>query len=116
MVVGNWKTKTFEKWWLEKLGILVSHLTSEAIKAGNNYERKILEALELPDMEYDKQIIIGRLRVNLDGNTTDTIYECKTHKADKEFKVPKNYWRQVQVQMYASGLKKAYIVAYPLRG
>lgn len=115
-VVGNWKTKTFEKWWLEKLGILVSHLTSEAIKAGNNYERKILEALELPDMEYDKQIIIGRLRVNLDGNTADTIYECKTHKADKEFKVPKNYWRQVQVQMYASGLRKAYIVAYPLRG
>ena len=114
MVVGNWNTKTFEKWWLEKLGLSINHLNTDAIKCGNNYEHLILEALEIPELEKDKQIVIGKLRVNLDGNTPDCIYEVKTHKADKEFKVSKQYWRQVQVQMYASGIRKAYIVAYDL--
>ena len=114
MVVGNWNTKTFEKWWLEKLGLSINHLNTDAIKCGNNYEHLILEALEIPELEKDKQIIIGRLRVNLDGNTPDCIYEVKTHAADKEFKVSKQYWMQVQVQMYASGIRKAYIVAYDL--
>ena len=114
MVVSNWNTKTFEKWWLEKLGIYHNDLNTEAIMCGNNYEHSILDALDIPELEKDKQIIIGRLRVNLDGNTSDCIYEVKTHKADKEFKVSKKYWRQVQVQMYASGFRKAFIVAYPL--
>lgn len=114
MVVGNWKTKTFDNWWLEKLGLNHKELTTEAIQAGNNYEHKILEALEIEELQMDKQIIIDRLRVNLDGNTDTCIYEVKTHKADKEFKVSKQYWRQVQVQMYASGIRKAYIVAYGL--
>lgn len=114
MVVGNWETKTFELWWLEKLGIRKNNLNTEAIKCGNNYEHKILDALEIEDLEKDKQIIQGKLRINLDGNTSDCIYEVKTHKADKIFKVSKQYWRQVQVQMYASNIKKAYIVAYDL--
>ena len=97
MVVGNWNTKTFEKWWLEKLGLNTNHLTTEAIQCGNNYEHFILDALEISDLEKDKQIVIDRLRVNLDGNTSDCIYEVKTHKANKEFKVSKQYWRQVQV-------------------
>lgn len=114
MVVGNWKTATFEKWWLEKIGINKSSFSSEAIKAGNNYEHKILDALEIENLEKDKQIIIDRLRVNLDGNTNTCIYEVKTHKNDKEFKVSKQYWRQAQVEMYASNIKKLYIVAYGL--
>lgn len=114
MVVGNWNTKTFDKWWLEKLGLNVNDLKTEAIQCGNNYEHKILDALKVENLEKDKQIIIGRLRVNLDGNTEDCIYEVKTHKIEKEFKVSKQYWRQVQVQMYASGIRKAYIVAYGL--
>lgn len=114
MVVGNWDTKTFEKWWLEKLGIHHSSLNTEAMMCGNNYEHEILDALEIPELEKDRQIIIGRLRVNLDGSTNDCIYEVKTHKAEKEFKVSKKYWRQVQVEMYATGFRKAYIVAYPL--
>lgn len=113
-VVGNWKTKTFEKWWLEKIGINKNNLSTEAMKAGNNYEHKILEALEIKDLEMDKQIIIDRLRVNLDGNTNTCIYEVKTHKEDKEFKVSKQYWRQAQVEMYASGIYDLYIVAYGL--
>lgn len=114
MVVGNWDTKTFENWWLEKLGIRKNNISNEAIKAGNNYEHKILEALEIENLEMDKQIIIDRLRVNLDGNTDTCIYEVKTHNINKEFKVSKQYWRQAQVEMYASGTHKLFIVAYAL--
>lgn len=113
-VVGNWQTKTFENWWLEKLGLRRNDLKTEAMQAGNNYEHKILEALEIESLEMDKQIIIDRLRVNLDGNTDTCIYEVKTHNVDKEFKVSKQYWRQAQVEMYASGIHKLYIVAYAL--
>lgn len=113
-VVGNWKTKSFEKWWLEKLGISKNNFSNEAIKAGNNYEHKILEALNVEGLQTDKQIIEDRLRVNLDGNTETCIYEVKTHNADKEFKVSKQYWRQAQVEMYASNIRKLYIVAYSL--
>ena len=114
MVVGNWNTKTFERWWLEKIGIYKNNLSNEAIKAGNNYEHKILDDLEIEDLQKDNQIIIDRLRVNLDGNTDTCIYEVKTHKNEKEFKVSKQYWRQAQIEMYASGIKKLYIVAYGL--
>lgn len=114
MVVGNWSTKTFEKWWLEKLDIHKSNISNEAIKAGNNYEHKILDSLEIEGLEKDKQIIIDRLRANLDGNIDTCIYEVKTHNAEKEFKVSKQYWRQAQVEMYASGIHKLYIVAYGL--
>lgn len=114
MVVGNWKTKTFEKWWLEKLGLNKNNITTEAMKAGNNYEHKILEALEIQGLEMDKQIIKDKLRVNLDGNTNTCIYEVKTYKEDKEFKVSKQYWRQAQVEMYASKIYYLYIVAYGL--
>lgn len=114
LVVGNWNTKTFEKWWLEKLGLNKNNLSTEAMKAGNNYEHKILDALEIEGMEKDKQIIIDRLRVNLDGNTDTCIYEVKTHNINKEFKVSKQYWRQAQVEMYASNIHKLFIVAYGL--
>jgi hypothetical protein len=68
-------------------------------------------------MEMDKQIIIEdlRLRVNLDGNDCNTIYECKTYIYDKGFKVSKKYKEQVMVQMFASGLRKAKIIAYGLK-
>lgn len=115
IVVGNWNTKTFENWWLEKLGIHKSNISNEAIKAGNNYEHKILDALEIEGLEKDKQIIKDRLRVNLDGNTNTCIYEVKTHNLEKEFKVSKQYWRQAQVEMYASNIHELYIVAYALK-
>ena len=114
MVVGNWKTKSFENWWLEKIGIYKKNFSNEATKAGNNYEHKILLALNIPNLELDKQIIIDRLRVNLDGNTEDCIYEIKTHNTEKEFKVSKQYWRQAQVEMYAYNTRNLYIVSYAL--
>lgn len=113
-VVGNWATQAFANWWLEKIGIRKNTLKTEAIMAGNNYEHKILDSLEIEELEKDNQFIIDRLRVNLDGNTKDCIYEVKTHNNNKEFKVSKQYWRQAQVEMYASNIHKLYIVAYGL--
>lgn len=114
-VVGNWKTATFEKWWLQKMGVNNDHFHNKYTSAGTHYEHRILESLDIP-MEFDKQIIIEdlRLRVNLDGNSIDTNYECKTYKLEKGFKMPKKYIDQVQVQMFASGLRKTYIVVYGL--
>lgn len=112
-VMGNVKTKTWEHWWLEKLGIAKNDITTDAMEAGTQYEHKILACV--PECtEMDKQVIVGKLRVNLDGNNEDTIFECKTYKEGKEFKVSKAYREQVVVQMYGTGLRNAYIVAYPL--
>ena len=114
-VMRNWNTKTFERWWRIKQGIEENNISTEAMMAGTAYEHKILDSLNIEGLEKDKQIIIGRLRVNLDGNTDSKIYEVKTHKAEKEFKVSSNYRMQVNVEMYASGIKKACIVAYALQ-
>lgn len=113
-VMRSWKTKTFEQWWRTKQGLESHDIKTEALIAGTYYEHRILDSLKIPDLEKDKQIIKGRLRVNLDGNTDDTIYEVKTYRLDKGFKVPLSYKRQVNVEMYALGYKKAYIAAYGL--
>ena len=115
-IIGNWKTATFEKWWMQKIGINRDHFNNKYTSAGTYFEHRILESLGIP-IEFDKQIILEdlKLRVNLDGNDTDTIYECKTYKFDNGFKMPKKYIDQVQVQMFASGLRKAYIVVYGLK-
>ena len=115
-IIGNWGTATFEKWWLQKLGIDRSNFQTKHTLAGTHKEHQILNALQIPMMEFDKQILIPalKLRVNLDGNTDDCIYECKTHSADKPFKMPKKYERQVWVQMFAAELKRAKIVVYAL--
>ena len=50
-VIGNWKTKTWEKWWLQKLGINQDHFDNKFTIAGTNWEHRILESLHLPDLE-----------------------------------------------------------------
>lgn len=114
-ITGNWKTATFEKWWMQKIGINRDRIDNKFTLAGTHYEHRILESLDIP-MELDKQIILEDLllRVNLDGNTEDTIFECKTYRFEKGFKLPRKYINQVQVQMFASGLRKAKIIAYGL--
>ena len=116
-VIGNWRTKTWEKWWLQKLGINRNHFENEYTKAGTNWEHKILDALNLPDLEKDKQIIIEdlKLRINLDGNQPHRIKEVKTYQAIKGWgKTPKKYIDQVQVQMFGSKIFYADIVTYGL--
>jgi hypothetical protein len=113
-IIGNYATKSFEKFWLEKIALSHSDYTNDAMLAGTHYEHKILDFIKAP--EKDKQIKIPELllRVNLDGNSETTIFEVKTYRYDKGFKVPIKYKRQVWAQLYASQLKKAYIVAYGL--
>ena len=108
---------------MQKLGISRGHYENEYTKAGTNWEHKILDSLHIDGMEKDKQILLPEilLRVNLDGNTAGRIYECKTYKigspAAKQFEqglCPPGYRNQVQVQMYASKIYGADIVAYGL--
>ena len=124
-VIGNWKTKTWEKWWMQKLGLSRGHFDNESTLAGTNWEHKILDSLHFKGMEKDKQILLPdlRLRVNLDGNTPIRLYECKTYKAEgltgaakqlREGICPTAYRNQVQVQMYASQIYSADIVSYGL--
>ena len=117
-IVGKWGSNTWYKWWLQKLGINRDSFSNRYTEAGTHFEHRILEHLKIPELVLDKQIIIEnlRLRVNLDGNTDTCIYECKTYKYDpaKQWKPPQKYINQVQIQMYASGIHSANIVAYGL--
>lgn len=115
-IVGNWKTKTFQNWWMVKEGFRTENFVTDAMLAGTNLEHRILEFLNIFPMVYDRQILIEplRLRVNLDGECDETIYECKTYKYENGFKMPKKYLQQVWVQMYATGFRSAYIVTYGL--
>lgn len=112
-IVGNWQTDSFKKWWLEKLGLRQNDLNTKAMKCGNAYEHKILDCI---GCRKDHQIIIPelKLRVNYDGDRDGTIYEVKTFKVEKGFRVSKAYWRQAQVEMYAMKTESLYVVAYPL--
>lgn len=114
-IIGKWTSATWTKWWLQKLSINTDNFENVYTLAGTHFEHRILESIGIP-MELDKQVVLEelRLRVNLDGNTEDCIYECKTHKADKPFKMPQKYINQVQVQMFATGIHKAKIVVYGL--
>lgn len=115
-VIGNWKTKTWLKWYMQKLAINNDHFDNVYTLAGTHLEHRILESLGVP-MEFDKQFIIEelRMRVNLDGNTEDCNYECKTTKEDINlFKPPKKYINQTQVQMYGSKKQHTKLVVYQL--
>lgn len=100
-IMGNWKTKTFASWWMQKLGLNNERYTTVAMNAGTYFEHAILDAIGA--QRKDHQILLPdlRLRVNLDGDDHGHIYEVKTHRADKVFKVSKAYWQQVQVQAFA---------------
>lgn len=123
-IMGNWTTKTWQTWWLKKLGLDTSHFTTRAMNAGTYYEHAILDAAGAP--RKDHQILIPELhlRINLDGDRPADdlpghIWECKTHKEGKVFKPTKAYWQQVQVQIFGKSLEEgklptAEIIAYPL--
>ena len=77
-IVGNYNTKSWREWWLEKIGIEKSDFTNRAMSAGTYYEHRILKSLGF-EIELDKQIIIEDLllRVNLDGNTDGIEIYCQ---------------------------------------
>lgn len=115
-IMGSWKTKTFEKWWMQKLGVNRDHFDNKYTLAGTHFEHKILESIGIVGLKLDEQVKLPALllRVNYDGLTEDTTWECKTFQLAKGWKMPKKYWQQVQVQIFAKGLKKGKIVAYGL--
>lgn len=100
-IMGNWKTKTFQNWWLTKLGIAANGFRNVAMNAGTYYEHAILDVIGVP--RKDHQIIIPEysLRINLDGDGIGRLDEVKSYGFEKGFKVKKAYWQQVQVQMFA---------------
>ena len=55
-VIGNYNTKTFKNWWLEKLGIRQNTFVNKAMKVGTYYEHKILDTI--PNIKKDRQILI----------------------------------------------------------
>lgn len=121
-IVGNWNTKSWMDWWLVKIGVARNDIETIAMNAGTHKEHQILDYVS-PFMETDKQIIIEplRLRINLDGNLDEHIYEVKTHSASKVFKPSQKHIRQVMVQMYGMKMKGGYdlspvadIVSYAL--
>lgn len=116
-VMMNQHTKTFQEWWAVKIGETDGFVDNIYTRAGTHYEPKILDYLGIEDR--DRQIIVGRLRVNLDGETLSHVVEIKTYQWLKGFKIPKNlkkwdYWQQVQVEMFATNKKMALIVHYGL--
>lgn len=116
-VMMNWSTKTFKDWWNIKIGLTENPVDNIYTRAGSAYEGKILDYLEID--ERDRQIIIGRLRVNLDGETKSHVIEIKTYQWLKGFHPTKNitkwdYWKQVQVEMFATNKEHAFLYAYGL--
>lgn len=120
IIMGGWKGKTFNNWWLEKVGLLEHEEFSNVYtEAGNRFEIPVLESLGIDGMEYGKRVVWGEceaLTVNLDGNTDDTNHEVKSVMLEKAMdyprRVPRNHWRQTQVQMLASGLRKTELDVY----
>lgn len=110
-IMGRWDTVTFEKFWLEKLGLYRSGFENLAMKTGTHFEGKILDYLGVSRRDRQIRIPSVLLRVNLDGETK-IIHEVKTYGKD-DFKVSRPYWMQAQVEMYAAR-KPLEIVAYRL--
>ena len=88
--------------------------SNTAINAGKYKEHQILEYIGA--LEMDKQILLPDLllRINLDGNTGKKIHEAKTFAWVEDWKPPKKYIRQVNVQMFGHESRDAEIVAYGL--
>lgn len=118
-IMGSWNTKTFEKWWLQKLGLNQDHYTTDAMAAGTYYEHPILRAVGAQEMDGQLYVPEVRLRVNLDGCTGRHIYEVKTHRLEKPYRPTRAHIRQVNVQLWAAWqngwmFPEAEIVAYGL--
>ena len=110
-VMMNFDTKTFQRWWQVKIGADENEIESVYTIAGNIYEQRILDEIFVPYR--NEQFIVGQLRVNLDGRTDQEVVEVKTSKKPYT-KVRTDHWQQTQVEMFASCMTKARLVAYEM--
>lgn len=111
VIMGNWNTETFRKWWLVKLGLRQENFSTIQMQTGTALEHRILDAIGVQKRDRQIKKPRFRLRVNLDGES-DIIHEVKTHSSEI-FKVTKPYWQQAQVEMFAAQ-KPLEIVSYRL--
>ena len=110
-IMGNYNTDTFRRWWLQKVGVTANEFSNIYTVAGTYKEHQILDAVCKCRKDYQIKIPFFKLRVNLDGDTKDNIYEVKTYKSS--FNKAK-YEGQVNVQMLAKKLRIATIVTYKM--
>lgn len=111
-VMGNWRTKTWQRWFLEKLGYPRPRLQTVEMAAGSAWEHRILDHIGIKRRDRQIKRRRLRLRVNLDGEERDLVSEVKTYSRET-FTLSRDYWQQCQVEYYAT--KKAVrIVAYCL--
>lgn len=113
-ITGNFDTKTFSKWWLIKLGAIKPTFSNKFLNAGTYYEHPVLRSIGADRMDRQIKIRKLRLRVNLDGEKKGIVYEVKTHKQSNGFRLKKEYYKQAQVQMFATKTKRLCIVSYGL--
>jgi len=112
IIMGSWTTKTFARFWAEKLGLIHNNFTTPQMQAGTHYEHRILETIGIKQMDRQIKIKELRLRINYDGEDDSIIHEVKTY-GKKKFVLVKAYWQQVQVEMFGAK-KKCQIDAYRL--
>ena len=111
-VMGNWRSRSWQRWFLEKLGYPRPRFQTVEMAAGSAWEHRILDyiGVKARDRQIKRRAIL--LRVNLDGEDRLTVSEVKTYTGEK-FKVSRAYWQQAQVEHYAAK-KEVRIVAYRL--
>lgn len=120
-IMGNWNTATFLNWWQTKLGTMQNGFENIYTITGTHKEHQIAKWYAdktKQKLKLDRKIKLKKysLVVNLDSETKDCIIEIKTFKlSDKKWTMPKKYWQQVQVQMFASKKHNAIILAYGLK-
>lgn len=125
-VMMSFETATFKKWWLEKIGLAERKEVSNIyMDTGTMLEKPVIDtycSMKKIKLNYGEEPFISeeyeRLVVNLDAYNEKKNVEVKCVGFDKafnwQFKLDRNYYQQVQVQMLGSGLRKTTIVAYGL--
>lgn len=121
IIMSDFDTKTFRKWWLTKLGVVSNNFSNIYTFVGSEKEHAILRRIAQNtgrEIKLDEQIKIRRyrLRVNFDGTTKDSIEEVKTTMLEKVDKALNNeaYIQQVNVEMFAKKLDSAELWVYGL--
>lgn len=118
-IMSNWGTATFMNWWQTKLGTKVNQFKNAATLAGTYKEHQIAKWYEESNnvkLTLDRKTKIKKLKlvVNLDAETKSEIIEIKTFRYDEKWSMPKAYWQQVQVQMFATNKHNGMVLAYGL--
>lgn len=126
-VMMNFDTMTFQNWWMEKIGIKEhQEFRNRYADTGTMLEAAVIDKyceIKGINLKYGEEPFVSeqyeRLVVNLDSYNDTKNVEIKCVKYDKafnwQFKLDINYYQQVQVQMFATGLRDTTIVAYGLK-